>query len=169
MAKKIKTTKLPEKPSELLKLAMLDLEKVEADPRYRVDMGEWHKPNGRCSVCLAGSVMAKTLGLPPNKDDPFYDGRRRRAEIIRWRLPDYRTSPASPDVDPTISFKLFALDCFRNGDITCAFGYLGIKRPEALPNSIGGELSYMSEDHHRRPQWKNHMADLIGILQAEGL
>lgn len=63
---------LPEmKPSELIKLALRDLEAAEKSERYVVSMDEWHepitdyndaKPTKKCVVCLAGSVMAGTLG-----------------------------------------------------------------------------------------------------------
>lgn len=52
---------LPHVPSQLIRLALDDLLKVEAMPDvYEVNMGEWHMPqdNRICSVCLAGSVLA---------------------------------------------------------------------------------------------------------------
>lgn len=33
---------LPEKPSELIRLALRDLETVEANPHYEVNMASWH-------------------------------------------------------------------------------------------------------------------------------
>lgn len=56
-------TQLPDKKSELIRLAIADLEKCEQDPNYTIDMTRWHEPryDGVCQVCLAGSVMAKTL------------------------------------------------------------------------------------------------------------
>lgn len=54
---------LPNKPSALITLALNDLRKVERNTKkYKVNMNRWHQPNSHCSVCLAGSVMAKTLG-----------------------------------------------------------------------------------------------------------
>ncbi len=55
---------------ELLALAIGDFEKVLADKRYVISMGEWHEPldNGKCAVCLAGSVLAKSLRLPIRED-----------------------------------------------------------------------------------------------------
>lgn len=59
-------TTLPDKLSDLLELALGDLEKVEAMPEvYEVDMSDWHLPQrdefggrcGRCTVCLAGAVI----------------------------------------------------------------------------------------------------------------
>lgn len=57
---------IPEAPkllSEAIYLALADLEKVEADDRYQVDMDIWHASNhnsGKCHVCFAGAVMAKS-------------------------------------------------------------------------------------------------------------
>lgn len=56
------TKKLPNKPSKLILLALKDLELVEKDERYAVNMHTWHRPkDGICQVCLAGSVLAKSL------------------------------------------------------------------------------------------------------------
>lgn len=60
------THPLPDKLSELILVALEDLEKAEKHPDYHVDMGLWHCPNGRCSVCFAGSVMAFGLGVSHN-------------------------------------------------------------------------------------------------------
>lgn len=69
---------LPDKPSELLRLALADLRKAEKDPRYAIDMDTWHdpfydveakvhtdEPTAVCQVCLAGAVMAFSLGADP--------------------------------------------------------------------------------------------------------
>jgi hypothetical protein len=56
--------------SELLTIALNDLEKVEKDPIYQVRMDVWHQGIGRygdqCAVCLAGAVLAKTLEVDPS-------------------------------------------------------------------------------------------------------
>lgn len=49
------------KPSKLIRIALGDLVKAERSKKYRVDMRKWHKPNGQCAVCFAGSVMAFSL------------------------------------------------------------------------------------------------------------
>lgn len=64
------TTSLPDKPSELILLALEDLEKTEKDGRYRIDMRVYHAlmdPGMVCSVCLAGAVIAQRLA--PDCDD----------------------------------------------------------------------------------------------------
>lgn len=73
------------KISEVLTLGLRDLKKVEMDKRYVVDMDDWHSPMSErwkggkwvkqktCSVCFAGSVMAKTLGAKPTMDREIED------------------------------------------------------------------------------------------------
>ena len=95
------------KPSELIRTAIHDLEICEADPKYNVDMGIWHNPTHLslavndtiCSVCLAGTVMAQSLGADP----------------------EYKTSPCNFDEDDL----LIALDHFREGDVRTALDIMG--------------------------------------------
>jgi hypothetical protein len=56
--------RLPSKISELIVLAVKDCKAVEKDKRYELNMGVFHAPsvNGKCHVCMAGAVMAKSLG-----------------------------------------------------------------------------------------------------------
>ena len=97
-------TLLPNDPSELIRLAIADLEKVERSHRYRVDMRVWHEPyRGVCSVCLAGAVMAATLGTT-------------RSQSLIYR-----------DFSDEVRNKLLALDYFRIGSISKGFKYLGIE------------------------------------------
>lgn len=94
---------LPDKPSDLIELALADLAAVEADGRYKVHMNMWHEPrSGFCAVCFAGSVMAKTLGTNPGKC----------------------TAPI--DYDENTRDKLVALDGFREGYIEDGLSYMGI-------------------------------------------
>jgi hypothetical protein len=61
------------KPSALIKVAVADLIAVEKmKKKYTVDMNIWHdvsiEEDGTCHVCLAGSVMACTLGVDASRD-----------------------------------------------------------------------------------------------------
>ena len=61
-------TALPNKLSALLRIAVEDAQKCEADPRYLLRMGDWHVPSDstlRCEVCMAGAVMAQRFGAEP--------------------------------------------------------------------------------------------------------
>lgn len=93
--------KLPTKPSELIRLALGDLRKCEDDPDYIIDMISWHEPGrNTCYVCLAGAVMAKSLGA-----DRYHD--------------------FEPDSFADVEYLLFALDHFRAGDIRSGLTNLG--------------------------------------------
>ena len=99
--------KLPSKPSALIALALRDLDRVLQNPEYEVNWGRWHAPsvgdNLTCHVCLAGAVIAGTLGTDK--------------ELVRD--PEY--------FDPDTRKKLLALDDFRTGDIENALTYLGLE------------------------------------------
>ncbi len=100
--------KLPDLPSELLALALNDLELVEAQSdTYRVFMGSWHEPSiptgKKCSVCMAGAIMACSL----------------RAD------PEMRYLPR--DFCQDTERKLHAIDLFRMGYVTRGFHEMGLK------------------------------------------
>ncbi len=92
---------LPDKPSELIRLALNDLALCAADPNYSIEMYEWHKPrdDGVCQVCLAGAVMAKSLNARPT------------AELYPHHFPDRQ--------------KIKALDDFHDGLVCRALDQLG--------------------------------------------
>ena len=99
-------TELPEKDSDLIRLAVADLEKCEAMPDvYKVDMGDWHLPvwnltvdeAPRCSVCLAGAVLAQTFEVPSNV--PAVPGSR----------------IGDTEIDGNETERLLQLDMYRRG------------------------------------------------------
>ncbi len=83
-------TKLPDKLSELILVALEDLAKVKVDPRYEIDLSSWHTSqeytiSGKCSVCFAGAVMAGRMApdrigesIDPHDFEPS-DARKLRA------------------------------------------------------------------------------------------
>jgi hypothetical protein len=84
-------------------VALRDLARCRNDPSYRIYMGAWHYPDllhDFCHVCLAGSVMAKTLQVPL------------RAEA----------SPSAFDCE--VRDKLRALNSLRGGSVANFFEYL---------------------------------------------
>ena len=63
------------KPSELILIALDDLARAERRKNFIINMSKWFQPINiesnetnadKCTVCLAGSVMAGTLAVPPN-------------------------------------------------------------------------------------------------------
>lgn len=141
---KTKTPKLPAKPSELIRLALKDLEAVERDKKtYVVDMGRYHEPNssdsGKCAVCFAGAVMSQA-GNDPHEDlDPV-------------------------DFSNSVQAKLVALDYFRVGSIYQALREMQIDHPRFLV--IDADIAAYSEDPW---QFKRDMAKIADALQRFGL
>lgn len=130
---------LPDLPSALIRFALADLALVEADPRYFVEMGDWHYPSaGTCEVCLAGAVMAKSLGTSPD-------------------------TPHHPfDFEDPLANKLRALNFFHTGDLQAAFLVLDLPDPPFL----GADITPYD---HNPAQFRSDMADLATELMEHGL
>ena len=112
--------KLPDKPSELIRLALADLEWCEDNEDYRINMDTWHRFEGMetpmgednehcCEVCMAGAIMAHTLELP-------------------------RTTDARPGdfINENTQRKLVAIDNLRSGSVKTALECMGIENDAAL-------------------------------------
>lgn len=149
----MKNFKLPHKPSELLKLALTDLELVEKDNDYTVVMSTWHHrgEDGVCAVCLAGSVMAKTCNLDINESFICSENKH----MIK-------------DQD-----KFIAIDALRKGYLHAALKRLKIHSSiyNILPEFyVLRDYQQMSLSYNRSPsEFKEHMCTIIGILESEGL
>jgi len=101
---------IAEKASALIRLALTDLRAVERLPQYKVDMEAWHEPRrGRCRVCLAGAVMARTLNVP--------------ADQIRYPF----------DFPHDIEVQLAALNKFRVGLVRSGCKLLSKDVPAEIP------------------------------------
>jgi hypothetical protein len=102
--------------SDLITVALADLEATEKLPNYRIRMDEgWHEPKlWLCDVCLAGAVIARRLGGDPRKEV--------------W--------PA--EFPPAVCNALASLNGFRCGDLDWAFLELGFGPPSGhgLPDEF---------------------------------
>ncbi len=155
----MKANKLPDKMSSLIITALTDLEWVENSSRYKVDMGEWHTPPNsqlpytsphktKCTVCFAGSVIAKSLGSSARSD----------------RLPD--------DFDKNTENKLLALNELREGCVLTAAQYMEIELTPEQRNIFAGyqyNTDFPSYKGRRNQNFHKAMQDLAGILKSEGL
>lgn len=70
-------TRPPKTLSGLIRLAVNDARKLDRDAYWPV-CNTWHEPSGRqsgavCRICLAGAVIAGTLGAPTDADVRFLD------------------------------------------------------------------------------------------------
>ena len=136
--------KLPNKPSSLIRLAVNDLNKVEKDKNYKVYMGDWHNPysnaKGLCEVCLAGSVLAKSLDFPATNSMPW------------------------DEMALKLSNKFESIDAFRQGDIEMAFLKLGQKLPNDIP-----EYLCITPYNENKKLFKIDMRNLAKRLARRGL
>lgn len=128
-------------PSELLSLALADLEKCEANEDvFVIDMSGWYtkKYDDVCMVCLAGAVMAQTLKVELNNNEIAY--------------PD--------QFEHHTSLQLFAIDNLRTGQIFKAFGALKLKHLLFLPMSVR-----ITPYAASRSQFKSDLQNLIALLK----
>lgn len=151
---------LPNKLSALLRLAVADAQKCEADPRYKLDMSQWHEPweedDGVCSVCMAGAVMAQTLGAPIDESYGPYDFERHGSDYTPIRL----------------SEKFEHIDSMRRGNLRSeirngfAWG-VSTENMDAL-QAFDNLISSANYDARGRAPWRFYLngADL---LEAAGL
>lgn len=136
-------TNLPDKPSALIRLALADLRKCEADPAYEIDMDAYHQPeHGKCVVCLAGAVMACDL------------------DVSRFRV----FAPAS--FERSIAMKLIALNQFRTGDVTCGLNVLKLPDNTIAPPNLDRCVTPYDVDQE---MFYMDMAKLADDLEKAGL
>ena len=132
------------KLSDLLEIAQHDLKQIEKDDKYSVYMGTWHHPGiKRCSVCMAGAVMAVSLETP--HDTKVFPFDRSHFSLWSW-------------------CKLEAINHARSGDISDALLALNISStvPKGFDRSL---IPYMES----RTDFHISIKVLIKDLRAEGL
>ena len=111
---KIETFLETDKLSVILNLALDDLELVDKDSSYIINMRIWHYQYGLepCTVCLAGSVLAKTFNVD-------------------------RTYTADEDtIDPKILKKLYAINYIREGKLSMALHELDLTKEQEAVDEI---------------------------------
>ena len=114
---------LPDKMSELIQVAITDAKQINRH-RYRADSDTWHsrrrnsdyQRNRRCSVCLAGVVIASTLEA------------------------DFNARLYPTDFGESIDLKLEALDSIRQRNFRLAFDQLARASDEFDYDGESGEI-----------------------------
>lgn len=128
---------------------MDDLNRTEKMAGYKIAMGSWHdnytvqgKPYApkQCHVCLAGTVMAQTLG----------------ADITHDLDPD--------NFNVRTAKRLKALDDFRVGEVGTGFFRMGLDSSKGYP--FDREIVAYSQNRRR---FKLQMRQLIRDLEAARL
>lgn len=138
---------LPDKLSDVLELAIKDLEEVEKlEDKYRIDMGSWHVANSHCAVCLGGSLIARSGNADP-------------------------TMILSPDIfDTKTSNKIQAMDHCRVHDFNTAlqlFGELNYTKRREVSTAVRECIEFVS--YERSPtEFKNNMRIAAKQLREMG-
>jgi hypothetical protein len=142
--------RMPEKLSECIMLALDDLEKVEQDKRFKVDMDVWCEPAKKtCAVCFAGSVMVKSAiaGQPSTslELEPDSFGLHNRNRFC-------------------------ALNQIRTGNAASALMYLPLYNWETIKQAHDAIRGLNVSNYEVcQEQFKEDMLWVAGILDAEGL
>lgn len=154
---------LPDKMSDLLKLALKDEAKAERSPRYIMDMDQWHEPdldwdNGKklgfqvsCHVCFAGAVMSFSLGGEWGKTLGPEDFRNGNVQ------------------------KLHALDMLRRGKVYAAACYMKLVGVFRTANIFSyhefseNGVVHVSNYIWGRLAWRKSMYHLADRLASAGL
>jgi hypothetical protein len=142
-----KKTELPDKPSELIRLALHDLAEAERDKRYRIDMGAYHEPNSKCAVCFAGAVIAFSLNGSAKK-------------FIHPNDFDLRTRE-----------KLHGLNELRGGFYSMALRHIeGLDWLEALRlrDKLSAIVNRPADYDDGRRAFKADMRKIAAVLEKEG-
>ena len=102
-------TKLPDKLSDLLEIAIDDAEAFEATPGCQINASLWLiEKDGLCEACLAGAVARRRLaafGLP------FL------SEVDMWTIRDIELQ----GIDVDTRKKLVYIDMMRSGRFECRY------------------------------------------------
>lgn len=153
MTKAVKEVKLPNKLSDCLELAIKDLTAVERMKKaYTVFMDDYHEPEtvytngvyeptGKCSVCFAGAVMARTLGTSPK---------------VGMSPSNFSTHNRD---------RLLALDNLRCGQIDAAFSDL---LGEDLPFGLATEVDVTVYSPEESKDFKADMKKIVKLLRMFG-
>ena len=158
---------LPNKPSELILLALQDIAKCEKlRKQYKIDMDVWWHVGTKgkpCVVCAAGAVMCQSLKRPRYV---FALDRISDADelVENQKEPqDYAVYPE--DYPENIECKLEAIDCFRQGEIQDGIDRMGIE--QQCPDYLR-KFPVPSYELDKRG-FKRRLRTLARLLQKEGL
>ena len=143
--------KLPDRPSELLALALMDLEKAEESPDHIVYMDVWMGLyQEKCYVCLAGSVLAFSQHIKPEK-----------LHEINGEL--HGSSRCLRGLDEDTFNKLDALDTMRLGYLNQALDRMGVHLAKPVQ-----EVAIIPYDMNKE-EFKKCMRRQIDILKRSNL
>lgn len=151
----IQTDKLPDRLSDLIELALDDLAWViERPDQYEIKMSVWHrksKISGLCQVCLAGSVLARTLGVRADYEESFFDNLSTRTQDKLHALNEVRMGNVG-----------VALSRMTQGASSSLIGAIQLK-------AIRSESTPFVEYNTDPTEWHAWMNSAVDLLRAHDL
>jgi hypothetical protein len=135
-------------PSQLIRIALADLEAVEKSECYDVDMAMWHESwnsSVPCSVCFAGSVMAMTLKVA------------RELSIEPGAL---------PNGDRTLERRMYALNHIRIGDMRAFLDHMDVPKDHPAYSIPDWDVTHYNDDPG---EFKVDMRNAASRLESLGL
>jgi hypothetical protein len=133
-------------PSQLIKVALKDLEVAERSDQTSINMSFWVLPRcsaaeNRCTVCLAGAVMVGSLGASTSE---------------HGTPEDY--------FNIFVRNRLYAIDQFRKGEVSSGLNLMDVPLPKGMP-------TYVFVPHYgfHTDAFKRAMADLVDLLESYNL
>jgi len=151
--KKKISVRLPNKLGKMLTKALDDLEWVEKNPKFKVNMKTFARrlnKSGVCEVCLGGTQLIDGL---PNDPINLCDG-----------------DSVFSVVSKSLARKMFALDNLRQGLVGEAIAELENPDPKETVFGDGHELDCDVADYHNNPElWKAQMRLLAVKLEQANI
>lgn len=145
--------KLSNKPSEAILQAIEDLEWCEQDPRYRIDMDDWHTPvDDVCYVCQAGAILTRRVAQD------------RRDEYLSLM------SASNIDIGNREVLKIKAFDELRNGYVEEFLIQWGVYAPHVykLAEMVYDDVWEWVKYNDDEEQYKDNMRIVSRVLKEEG-
>ena len=155
--------------SKVIEIALVDLEKIERNPKYVIQMSTWfeqfgHSGKGMCYVCFAGCVMASTLADCPIDDE---DGVTLDFDLGETSRAEYGMTPARYK-DERITKRLRALDLARRGYKEALPAFMDDKLDYVEIADSFDNYEYWTQYEDNPTKFKSNMKMLAGELRAKG-
>ena len=152
----MKTPKPPTKLSDLIDLAVRDGERLDPNV-YVPNAGVWHEPaqdeREQCYVCLAGAVIAGTLGANPAQ------------EVRPSEFPKWNTALVALDHARKGDYA-YAIDMLKEGTVAGSMAFLSsMSEEEQL--KIGQEVPIPDHSEFQSmDSFLDHLKELEDIAEA---
>lgn len=160
--------KLPSTLSELLRLSLEDIDIVRKNPKYVIDMDNWHFWNykdNKCYVCLSGAVMSNSLKIDERQCvfDPTDLNDRNQSD-------EYLYNHRTVDFEKTREWviPLFNLNRLRRGEIWDAILFSGYSVDRFIKSGLPDNVCIPEYTEQNYEEWRQSLLELADQLEKAG-